>query len=264
MSRPVVVAGNWKMYKTIPEAVGFVKKLTSLWKESQVQSAKALLAVPFTAIYPTKEAVASLPLEIGGQNMHDAESGSFTGEIAAKMLLDAGATFVILGHSERRHFFGEDDAFIHSKVKKALEEGLKPILCIGETLEQREIGREHEVISEQLQACLKGVSSDQAADLLHIAYEPVWAIGTGKTATPQMVQEVHDSIREWLCRHFGKETGEKIPLLYGGSVKPDNLEGLVRLENVDGALVGGAALQPETFYAMLEIASSVSKEKERV
>ena len=193
-----------------------------------------LLAVPFTAL----QAAQGSEIEIGAQNMHDAAEGAFTGEISANMLWDAGATFVILGHSERRHLFGETNAFIHRKVVRALEEELQPLLCIGETEEERAHGRTADVLKRQLDECLKGVDPEKVM----IAYEPVWAIGTGKTATPEIAEEAHQQIRA----HLG-ESGKGVAILYGGSVKPETMKPLMQQPNVNGVLVGGASLDVETF-----------------
>lgn len=266
MSRPLVIAGNWKMYKTIPEAVAFIESLASLWKESQApgKSVEVLLAVPFTAIHAASRAAAHLPIKIGGQNMHDAQEGAFTGEVAGSMLRDAGATFVVLGHSERRHYFHESNEFIHHKVVRALQEKLIPILCIGETLEEREAGKTHAVLERQLKECLGGVTSHLALPYLMIAYEPVWAIGTGKTATPQMVESVHAFIKELLQKILGKKAMQQVRVLYGGSVKSDNIVSLLQLSDVDGALIGGASLSPEIFADMIDKAAPIVKEEVKV
>lgn len=244
--RTKVIAGNWKMYKTKEEAEEYVKqllpKLTGLEDE-------ILLAVPFTYIQTLQSLSMTTPLKIGAQNMNDASMGAYTGEIAAEMLLSVGAQFVLLGHSERRHIFKETDEMVHKKVKRALETGLTPIFCLGETLEERDNSQTEEVLDRQLQ-----VGLDQIKELgkLKIAYEPVWAIGTGKTATPEMAQQVHLFIREWITKEYSLEEAEKISILYGGSVKPDNAQDLLMQEDIDGLLIGGASLQLETFVEILQ------------
>ncbi len=248
--RECVITGNWKMYKTIEEAKQFAGTLSPQIPSSQ---ARVCLAVPFTAIYSTvnycKEI--SSTIGIGAQNMNDATEGAFTGEIAAKMLKEAGAEFVILGHSERRHLFNESDEFINKKVKRALTEGLQPVLCVGETCDERDAGKMHEVVEKQLLGSLEGVS-----DLgnLMLAYEPVWAIGTGKTATPDDAEEAHLFCRTVIAKKWGEEAAAKLVIQYGGSVKGSNAKELLREENVDGLLVGGASLSPQSF---LEIVNSV-------
>jgi triosephosphate isomerase len=243
--RECVITGNWKMYKTIEEAKQFVENVTPKLSSSQV---KVCLAVPFTAIHPTAELVKKLgaPLVIGGQNMYDATEGAFTGEIAARMLLDAGATFVILGHSERRHIFHESSSFINKKVKRALKDGLTPVLCIGELDEERHRGETNAVLESQLEASLEGVSPEDLSKMI-LAYEPVWAIGTGHTATPDDAEKAHLFIREFIVEKWGKKIGNAIVIQYGGSVKPSNAQELLSQENVDGLLVGGASLDPTSF-----------------
>jgi triosephosphate isomerase (TIM) len=238
MTRRHIVAGNWKMYKTASEAVEFVETLAGQLPEGQ---AEVWLAVPFTAIRET--AAVAGPIVVGAQNMNDATEGAFTGEIAGRMLIDAGARFVLIGHSERRHVFGESDAFINRKVKRAIADGLQPLLCVGETLDERKEGQTHEVLTEQLTAALEGVESLESVVL---AYEPVWAIGTGHSATPEIAQEAHS-----FCRAFLSERGVDLPILYGGSVKPDNAATLMAQEDIDGVLVGGASLDPEQFLKII-------------
>lgn len=239
----VIIAGNWKMYKTNIEAVDFIKKLGEKIAPTKAQ---VLLAVPFTAIASAaKEAEGSL-IEIGAQNMNDASEGAFTGEVAAKMLIDAGAKFVILGHSERRRYFNEDNAFINRKVKRALQEGLKVILCVGESLSEREAEKTEEVLQNQLKACLDGVLEDDIKNLI-IAYEPVWAIGTGLNATAPVVEETHLVIRQILATLYSEEVVKRISIIYGGSVKPANALAYIDEPNIDGLLVGGASLDLDTF-----------------
>jgi triosephosphate isomerase len=250
--REIVIAGNWKMHKTTDEAVAYVKELIPLVEGVK---AKVYLAVPFTAIYSVAEAAKGSNVVIGAQNMNDATEGAFTGEIAARMLLDAGAQFVILGHSERRHVFGEDNAFVNRKVKRALEEKIQPILCIGETLEQREADKTEEVLKSQL---LESLSEVESLENVIIAYEPVWAIGTGVTATPDQAQEAHAFCRSVIESEWGKSAAKEIVIQYGGSVKPDNAKTLLDQADIDGLLVGGASLTPEIFSQIVNTENKVS------
>ncbi len=248
MAKSCIVVGNWKMYKTIEEAVNFVKAAIPLVAKSDVQ---VYLAVPFTALQASVKAAAGSNIVIGAQNMFDAREGAFTGEIAGRMLVDAGARFVILGHSERRQSFHEDDAFINRKVKAAFEEGLQPILCVGENASQRQEGKTEEVLRQQLADSLEGIKGKQASSLL-VAYEPIWAIGTGNTATPDMAEAAHIFCRAEITDLLGKVAGSKVPLLYGGSVRPDNGAALLAQPDIDGLLVGGAALEPTSFAALTQ------------
>lgn len=247
-SKKKVIAGNWKMFKTGEEARATIQELKAAVEGTKE---RVLLAVPFTAITPSSEEAKGSNIEIGAQNMNDASEGAFTGEIAAGMLKEAGATFVILGHSERRHVFGEDDAFINRKVLKALQEGLTPIFCVGETLEEREGGKTEAVLKNQLEAGLKEVAKTAAKDLI-VAYEPVWAIGTGKTATPEDAEKNHQFVRGVLEALLGKKGGGSLPILYGGSVKPGNAANLLSQKNIDGVLVGGASLKAEEFAQIVK------------
>lgn len=248
-SRRVVIAGNWKMYKTIEEAVNYVETLASQALKSQ---AAVYLAVPFTAIDPTAKRVKELnaPFKIGAQNMNDASEGAFTGEIAARMLVDAGAAFVILGHSERRHLFHETDAFINKKVKRALAEKLPPIVCVGETLDERTEGRLEEVLKTQILQSLKGVTAKALGSVI-LAYEPVWAIGTGKVAQPQDALAAHQFCRAVVAEKWGEKAAQQLTILYGGSVKPENAAELLAQDHVDGLLVGGASLSPQAFSQII-------------
>jgi triosephosphate isomerase (TIM) len=241
--RKKIITGNWKMHKTIEQALDFVKRLIPLIQESDVQ---VLLAVPFTVIYPLTHEMDCSPLVIGAQNMNDASEGAFTGEIAAKMLKEAGAEFVLIGHSERRHIFKEDNAFINRKMKRAAEEGLRPVLCLGETLEEYKEQKTEEVIQLQLEEGLKDVPNKALRQLI-LAYEPVWAVGTGESATPDQAQAVHHFCREWLKERLGKEAAQQIIIQYGGSVTPSNAGELLSQPDIDGLLVGGASLSLETF-----------------
>jgi len=249
MPRSTVIAGNWKMYKTIDEANAFVETLAPLIEMSQ---ATVYLAVPFTAIYSTVQLVEKLgsSIVIGAQNMNDVSEGAFTGEIAARMLKEVGAQFVILGHSERRHIFHESDALINKKVKRAFQEDIQPILCIGETSEQREEGETEAVLKEQILTSLEGVSSEDMHQLI-LAYEPVWAIGTGKVAQPDDVQAAHAYVRGVIAENWGKDVADQLVIQYGGSVKSENALDLLSQPDVDGFLVGGASLCAESFSKII-------------
>jgi triosephosphate isomerase len=260
-SRPCVIIGNWKMYKTIADAIQFIESLIKELQPPQ-PSLRVCLAVPFTAIKECAEKAASTPLVIGAQNMNDASEGAFTGEVAAPMLKEAGAQFVLLGHSERRKFFSESNSFINRKVIKALEASLQPVLCIGETFDERESGVTENVLREQLTSCLEGVSPE-AADHIVVAYEPVWAIGTGKPATPEIVAETHAFIRKLLSEKYGP-SGDVISLLYGGSVTPANAQSYLIEKDIDGLLVGSASLHPDSFSKICNVAQSAQLIQERI
>ncbi len=257
MARQVFVVGNWKMYKTAREATDYIEELAP-----QIQDSKAniFLSVPFTSIAPAAQYAKDTNIVIGAQNMNDSREGAFTGEIAGLMLKEAGAAFVILGHSERRHVFGESNAFIHRKVLRALQDDLQPILCVGETLKEREAGKTESVLKEQLFTALDGVPKEDAESLM-IAYEPVWAIGTGKNATTKILEQTHAYIRSLLSDLFGKKKADAMAILYGGSVKPDNIGDIMAQDDVDGVLVGGASLDAKTFAEMARLASKQASGK---
>ncbi len=243
MHRIPLIAGNWKMYKTTAEAQAFIAALSEPTGPAQ---RRILLAVPFPGLEGAVAAAAKTKIAIGAQNMHDMPEGAYTGEVSGRMLKASGASFVILGHSERRQYFHESNAFVNRKLKRALADGLMPILCIGELAEHRENGSQFDVLKTQLEGCLHEVNAEQAMQIA-IAYEPVWAIGTGKTATPEIAQEVHRFIRDWLEMRFGINSSESICLIYGGSVKPDNIASLMQQTDIDGVLVGGASLDAKSF-----------------
>ncbi len=247
MQRVPIIAGNWKMYKTGQEARDFVRSLSL---EMGRVPRRILLAVPYTAIEQAVDAAKNSTIVIGAQNMHDHREGAFTGEISGPMLKAVGAKFVLVGHSERRTHCGETNGFIHRKVMRALEEQLIPVLCIGESLSEREEMITQRVLSRQLEECLESVTADQLAHLI-IAYEPVWAIGTGKTATPEMAQEAHQWIRQFVRNRWGKQASDALPIIYGGSVKPDNIKSLMAQDDIDGALVGGASLDVTSFLQLI-------------
>lgn len=231
------------MFKTVGESLALVRKLKiSL---GQIRDRDIVVCPPFTALKSVSELLSDTTLQLGAQNMHHEKEGAFTGEVSPAMLSDLGVRYVILGHSERRHVFKEPDELIAKKIPAAFANGLLPILCVGETIEERQAGRTESVVLGQLDAGLKNVSKDQSHSLT-VAYEPVWAIGTGHTATPEQAQDVHALIRKSLNAKFGS-VAEQIRILYGGSVKPENIDALMTKLDIDGALVGGASLTPESF-----------------
>ncbi len=242
------------MFKTPSEARTLAKALKM--KTVNISTVDVVVCPPATDLVPVKEILGETNVLIGGQNIHWEDEGAFTGEISAAMLLDAGCDYVIVGHSERRHVFGETDGGINQKVQKALEAGLKPIFCIGEKLDQREAGLTEKIIEGQIRAGLANTRFTSANDLV-VAYEPVWAIGTGVTATPQQAQEVHAFIRNLLCELFSPELGTSIRIQYGGSVKPGNADELLSQPDIDGALVGGASLDADSFTAIIKSAEKL-------
>jgi triosephosphate isomerase len=245
--RKPVIAGNWKMNKTGEEAVAFVKELVP--KVASVLEVEIVLAPPYTSLQSLTAAVPGTGIKVAAQNMHFAESGAYTGEVSAEMLLALGVTHAIIGHSERRQYFGEDDEAVNLKVKTAIAKGIVPIVCVGETLEEREKGETNNVVRIQVERGLKDIDNPSS---LIVAYEPVWAIGTGKTATPGQAQEVHAFIRGLLSGLFGEEAARGIRILYGGSVNPDNIKSLMAESDIDGGLVGGASLAPDTFEKLVK------------
>ncbi|MFI5343751.1 MAG: triose-phosphate isomerase [Chlamydiales bacterium] len=254
-SRQIIVTGNWKMNKTVEEAKDFIRALVPL---TETSSTLIYLAVPFTAIYPLTQEFKDTRIIFGAQNMNDASSGAFTGEIAAKMLIEAGAKFVILGHSERRHLYHESNRFINRKVKRAVAEGIQPVLCIGETREEHEAGQVREVLKAQLTECLEELNADQLKNLI-VSYEPVWAIGTGNTASPEMAEEVQQYCRSVLQELFDPEFAQRIVIQYGGSVTPANAKELLSQTDIDGLLVGGASLSLESFIQIVNDSQRLEK-----
>ncbi|MEM9227577.1 MAG: triose-phosphate isomerase, partial [Verrucomicrobiota bacterium] len=250
--RKYLIAGNWKMNKTAPDGVELIESiLQEVGSQNEVGVA---VCPPFTSLESAAKSLAEVSnVQLGAQNMHPEASGAYTGEVSASMLRTFYVSFVILGHSERRQYFGETDAFINQKVLAALENNLKPILCVGETIEEREAGKTLEVVETQVKGGLVGVDKKHAEQLV-VAYEPVWAIGTGKTATPEMAQEVHAAIRKMLTAILGQEAAEKIRLLYGGSMKPANATELLAEKDIDGGLIGGASLEAKSFAKLVEAA----------
>lgn len=243
--RQYVIAGNWKMHKDVNETEALLKEiLQSL--EHPVKHTRVVVCPPFTSLGVAARMLKGSDVALGAQNFHPASSGAFTGEISGSMLKSVGCEYVIVGHSERRQLFGESNEFINQKVRAALSGELIPILCVGETLEERDRGVTNDIVTQQVRECLSEV---EPRDIIRtiIAYEPVWAIGTGKTATPGQAQEIHLLIRQLLTELFGKETGEAVVIQYGGSVKPENAKELLAQPDIDGALVGGACLKSDSF-----------------
>jgi triosephosphate isomerase (TIM) len=253
--RKPLIAGNWKMNKTASEAAPFVRELAQTIASSG--SIEVVIAPPFTALEAVRSALGcDSPIQLAGQNLFWEDQGAFTGEISAPMLRDAGCRYVILGHSERRALFGEHDEAILKKLRAALLHGLKPILCVGESLAQRESGETQEVLTRQLHGSLATLPSQDMANLT-IAYEPVWAIGTGRAATPDQAIDAHCTIRRFLSSRWSPEVGNATRILYGGSVTPHNIESFMKSDHVDGALVGGACLQVEAFATIAAVAERI-------
>ena len=242
------IAGNWKMFKTVHDTVVYVKEFRSLVKD--MEDVEIVIAPPFTAVYAAAEAARNSNIGVAAQNLHWERDGAFTGEIAGPMIKEAGAEYVIIGHSERRTLFGETDQSVNRKIGAAVAAGLVPIVCIGETLAEREAGEMLSVLDRQIKAGFDGITGEQVAALV-IAYEPVWAIGTGRTATAAQAQEAHAHIRQRLRQWFGAPAADECHVIYGGSVKPDNTKDLIAQPDVDGALVGGASLDIKSFYEIV-------------
>ncbi len=245
--RVPIIAANWKMFKRVEEAIAFVEALAP--KVQDLEGTEIVIAAPFTALESLRGAVTGTPIALAGQNVHPESEGAFTGEISAGMLADVGCSYAIIGHSERRALFGESSEFVARKLRALLACDIRPIVCVGETLEQREANRTLDVIRDQLDASLAGLPPERAEEIV-LAYEPVWAIGTGKTATPEIAQEVHGAIRDHLKGRF-PDAAARIRIQYGGSVKPANSYSLMEQPDIDGALVGGASLDPASFYAII-------------
>ena len=251
MRRPLI-AGNWKMNLNRSDAVALGQAIASA---DVGVGAEVLICPSHVYLDSVSAAISGSQVALGGQDVYFEASGAFTGETSASMLVDVGCSYVILGHSERRNVIGETDQLINKKVKAALAAGLTPILCVGELLEQREAGETHEVVKSQFLGSLADISDEEMRKIV-IAYEPVWAIGTGKTASPEQAQEVHADLRKLLAKHYTSETSEIVRILYGGSVKADNAVELISQTDIDGALVGGASLVPSGFIAIIQAASS--------
>ena len=253
MIRKKLIAGNWKMNKTSAEAAELAREI--VLAVANRPDVDVVICPPFTAIESVAKVVEGSAIKLGAQNMHHEANGAFTGEISAPMLRAFFATHVILGHSERRTLFGETDGFINKKVLSALKNQLRPILCVGETLAEREAGSTLKVVQTQLEACLEGVSKELATNVI-VAYEPVWAIGTGKNATADQAQEVHAFIRGLLTKIFGAQPAGRIRILYGGSMKPANAAELLAQNDIDGGLIGGASLEVRSFVELINAAAA--------
>ncbi|MDY7035500.1 MAG: triose-phosphate isomerase [Thermodesulfobacteriota bacterium] len=248
--RTPLIAGNWKMNLKLDESAALVKAIGNNIRG--LEGVEVLVAPPFTSLQVVKQAIGDSGIFLGAQDMYWENAGAFTGEISGEMLLEAGCTHVILGHSERRSLFNESSTIIDLKVKASVSIGLIPIICIGETLEERETGRTFEIITKQLNGSLKHFRDNKTMPSSTIlAYEPVWAIGTGRTATPEQAQDVHSFIREWIKDNFDKDTANLIRILYGGSVKPENAGDLMSRPDIDGGLVGGASLKADSFIEII-------------
>jgi triosephosphate isomerase len=248
MRRPII-AGNWKMNKTVSEAVDLVRQLKA--SVVDVREIDIVIAPTFTALQAVSREIEGSNIELAAQDVFWEPSGAFTGEISPMMLKDVGCHYVIIGHSERRQYFGETNESVNRKIKASLAVGLYPIVCVGESLDERELGKTFDVVKTQIVQCLEGFSPDQM-EMVTIAYEPLWAIGTGKTATPQQAEEVHAFIREQLERLTHRKVCEGVRIQYGGSVNPDNISDLMAQPNIDGALVGGASLKADSFSRIVK------------
>lgn len=245
--RKPFIAGNWKMFKTSKEATLFAEEFKILYGESDVQVG---ICAPFTQLAALKDAFAGTGVKVGAQNMHFEESGAYTGEISADMLTEIGVQYCVIGHSERRQYFNETDETVNKKIHTAFQHGIIPILCVGEVLEERDGGREFDVVKTQLMGALSKLPEDLISKIV-VAYEPVWAIGTGRTATPAQANEMCGYIRTVIEEIYGDEISENVIIQYGGSVKPENATELMSMEEIDGALVGGASLNPADFIAIV-------------
>lgn len=255
--RPYLIAGNWKMNLGPAESKAFVADMSALTQDLGTKL-EVLVCAPFVSLTTAVQAAGSVKgLQIGAQNLHFENNGAYTGETSATMLKEIGCRYVIIGHSERREYFGETDAIIGKKVAKALNEGLIPILCVGEVLSERKAGTQNQVVETQLTGALEGLSAEQIAGIV-VAYEPVWAIGTGEVATPNQAQEMHQFIRSVLSRLASEGVAATIRILYGGSMKPDNAGELLGQPDVDGGLIGGASMKADSLYRIVEIANELS------
>lgn len=245
--RRKVIAGNWKMNMLPNETIQFIDNLVPFIKDSKDE---IIICVPYTDLFYALLLTQGTNIKVGAQNMHWEDSGAYTGEISGKMLKAIGVQYVIIGHSERRQYFGETDETVNKKLKTALEQELKPILCVGENLMQRENGEADEFISKQIKLALKDITNEQAKEII-VAYEPIWAIGTGKNATPDDANNTIKNIRNCISKIYGDEISEKIIIQYGGSVKPENSQALLNMSDIDGALIGGASLDPKKFAQII-------------
>ncbi len=249
MARIPVIAGNWKMFKTQKEAADTISVLRA--EVDNAPGVEVVVCPTYTSLAASAAVLKGSTIGLGAQNVHYADEGAFTGELSTGMLIDAGCSYVIIGHSERRQYFNESDEFIGKKLAKILTTELTPILCCGETLEEREAGRVESVVLGQLKNAMAGLTEESLSRII-IAYEPVWAIGTGKTATPEMAEEVHAMIRNWMAEAYSASLSDSVRILYGGSVKPGNISELMSQDDIDGALVGGASLDAATFAQIVK------------
>ena len=256
--RKTIIAGNWKMYKTVAAAIELANGLKRELFDLDSENIDIIICPPYTALSETAEVVYQSNIKLGAQDMYWQDEGAFTGEVSGMMLKDVGAVYVVIGHSERRQYFGETNESVNKKVKAALKSSLLPIMCVGEILNEREQGKTFDVVRDHLENGLKGINDEDILKVT-VAYEPVWAIGTGKTATPEQAQEVQKYIRDLLTKLYNKETAQKMRIQYGGSVKPDNIETLMKQPDIDGALVGGASLDVNSFAQIVKKASGVKK-----
>ena len=247
--RKIIIAGNWKMNNSVKESIALAKEIAA--SVGDVKGREVVIAPPFTSLYPVSKEIEGSKIKLSAQNLFWKDNGAYTGEISAAMLKDVGCEYVIIGHSERRQFFGETDDSVNQKIKTSLKHNLNPIVCVGETLEEREGGKAFDVIKRQIVKGFAGLSFSEMKNIV-IAYEPVWAIGTGKTATPEQANDVHHFIRNLLKELFNTEISDNLSILYGGSVKPDNIKGLMTQSEIDGALVGGASLKGSDFLKLVK------------
>ncbi len=254
--RKIIIAGNWKMNKCLSETRQFVNTVVSALTRMEINRVVPIIAPAYPFLHEAIRERIGSELQIAAQDVSLNNDGAYTGEVSASMLASIGLHFCIIGHSERRQYHGETNEIVKAKMLKLFEHKFCPIVCIGETLEQRDANRTSEVIISQLNGCLNGIKLETGTEII-IAYEPVWAIGTGRTATPQQAQEVHALIRKWLGDNYPPAVAENMPILYGGSVKPDNLKELLGCPDIDGGLIGGASLKAEDFIAMVKIGSQI-------
>ncbi|MEW6573702.1 MAG: triose-phosphate isomerase [Bacillota bacterium] len=253
MARTQIIAGNWKMFKTIPEAEAFVQELL---RSGGFSGVEVVLCPPFPALWPVSQATSGTPVQVAAQNLFWEDQGAYTGEVSAPMLREAGCRYVIIGHSERRQYFGETDETVNRKVKAALRHGLIPIICVGEKLAEREAGETFKVVERQVSGAFEGVDEAAAAGTV-IAYEPVWAIGTGRTALPEDAQAVNSFIRGLITRLYSPAAADQVRIQYGGSVTPENAASLLAQPDIDGALVGGASLKVASFTEIIDAARRI-------
>lgn len=250
--RRIVIAANWKMNKTIDEGLSFVNGLKE--KYPKTHPVEVIVCAPYTMLFSLAEKIIGTGISLGAENLFWEEKGAYTGEISARMVVDTGCDYVIVGHSERRQYFHETDEHVNKKIKAALDEKLKVIFCLGETLQEREAGQTAQKVSSQLKNGLKDIEQSQLVNIV-VAYEPIWAIGTGETATPQQAGEIHSLLRKIISDNYSRTAGEQIRILYGGSVKPANVDELLAIEDIDGALVGGASLDLTSFLRLVNFKS---------